>query len=118
VRLPCVLILAALSLALPASAAERLSGEEIHALVADKTITGTMVETGDYAEFYAADGTIRGEGYQGLWTVEGDAMCFDYGDDPAACWGVAVEEGEVLWLTDDGAIDGTGTLTEGNSHNY
>ena len=100
-----------------AVAAEMLSGDEIKATVAGKTIAGTMEGSGAYAEFYAADGTIRGKDYTGAWTVEGDAMCFQYGADPKTCWQVGRDGGAVQWVK-DGKVEGTGTVTDGNTNNF
>ena len=62
--------LASLFLALPAFAQDLATGDAIKAAIADKTVQGSMVESGAYTEFYAADGTILGDGYTGTWTVE------------------------------------------------
>ena len=107
---------AALFLSLPAFAQDLATGDAITAAIADKTVQGSMIESGAYTEFYAADGTIRGDGYTGTWTVEGDTMCFDYGEG-ANCWGVRINGDQVAWIK-DGAEDGTGTLVEGNPNNF
>jgi hypothetical protein len=75
-----------------------------------------MVESGAYTEFYAADGTIKGDGYTGTWTVEGDQMCFNYGEG-ASCWSARLSGETVTWVK-DGKDDGTGTLIAGNVNNY
>jgi len=104
-------------LAFPAIAdTATLSGEEIRALIAGMTVEGAMLSSGPYAEFYAEDGTIRGEGYTGTWSVEGDAMCFDYGAG-ADCWQVGNEGDEVLWIQ-DGEVGGTGRLVDGNPNEF
>lgn len=104
-------------LALPALAADPLSGEAIRTLVSGNTVEGSMVDSGRYAEFYAEDGTIRGEGYTGSWTVEADTMCFKYGDDPADCWSVGGGSDEVLWMK-DGEVRGTGAVRPGNPNEF
>ena len=68
----------ALFVSLPV-AAEELSAELITAAVADRTYQGSMIADA-FAEYYAADGSIRGEGYTGTWRTEDDTMCFTYGD--------------------------------------
>lgn len=115
----CVLALslAPVLLAPPALAQEAVPGTEIAALVGGNTVQGSMGDTGAYTEFYDADGTIRGDGYTGTWTVEGDAMCFRYGEEPATCFQVAVDGQEVAWLSDSEVL-GTGTLIEGNPNGY
>ena len=107
-----------LALAMPAAAGtpEPLPGSEIEAMIEGMTVEGSMLSSGPYAEFYAEDGTIRGEGYTGAWTVEDDAMCFDYGEGPD-CWQVGREGGEVLWIQ-EGEVRGTGRLVEGNPNGF
>lgn len=111
------LSLAPVLLATSALAQEALPGAEIAALVSGHTVQGSMTSSGPYAEFYDADGTIRGDGYTGAWTVEGDAMCFRYGEDPATCFRVAAEGEAVTWFL-DGEAQGTGTLVEGNLNGF
>jgi len=96
---------------------EALSGDEIRGLVSGNTIEGTMLETGAYAEFYAEDGTIRGDGYTGQWSIDGDSMCFQYGEDPASCWQVS-QEGEALNWLQDGEVLGDGMVLPGNSNSF
>ncbi|MGF1553627.1 MAG: hypothetical protein ACFBWO_14195 [Paracoccaceae bacterium] len=76
--------------ALPASAADTLSDEAIRDLVSGNTVTGSMSGSGGYAEYYAEDGTIRAEDYEGEWSIEGERMCFAYGGE-ATCYAVARE---------------------------
>jgi hypothetical protein len=109
----------AAALVLPAAAEERetLSGEEIRDTVSGNTVEGSMETSGRYAEFYAADGTIRGDGYTGAWSVEGDSMCFVYNDGEPDCWEVGREEDQVLWIK-NGVILGTGAVREGNPNDF
>ncbi len=99
-----------------------LSGKEISTTVSDATISGTMLPDVGYTEFYMADGTIKGSSpdgpYTGKWSIDGDTMCFDYGD-PAtfSCWGVAAEGDMVHWIDKDGVEGGTGTVVKGNTNN-
>lgn len=108
------LALAAALIAAPVLAAGTLSGEAIRERVIGNTVTGSMSgsEQG-YVEFYAEDGTIRGEGYTGAWRVEDDRMCFAYGEDPATCYAVAAEGEGLRWMR-EGETVGTGTIIEGN----
>jgi len=111
-------VAAAVALASPAAlAGEMLTGDEIRETVADHTISGTMLETGPYAEFYQADGTILGEGYTGAWTIEGDTMCFAYGGEPSGCWHVGMSDGTVQWYW-DGEVLGDGTAAAGNINGF
>lgn len=105
-----------------AADAMMLHGDEIRATVSDTTISGTMLPDTAYTEYYGADGTIKGTSpdgpYTGMWSVDGDMMCFDYGD-PAtvSCWGVALEGDMVHWMDKDGNKGGTGTVVKGNPNN-
>lgn len=92
------------------------AGADITAAIADNTVQGSMSASGAYTEFYAADGTIRGQGYAGTWTVEGDTMCFDYGQGKD-CWGVRIDGETVTWVQ-DGVDGGTGTIVAGNPNNF
>jgi hypothetical protein len=109
--------LVALAVAGPAAAADKLSGAQIKETVAGNTVQGKMEGTGPYAEFYDKDGTIKGEGYVGAWTIQGDTMCFQYGSDPKMCYGVAKDGGGIQWIK-DGKVEGTGTVAPGNPNNY
>ncbi len=100
-----------------AIAGEALTGEQIRALIGGNTVEGAMVATGPYAEFYQSDGTIKGKDYTGAWSVEGDAMCFQYGSDPKSCWQVAREGDEVQWVK-DGKVEGTGAVAPGNPNKF
>jgi len=111
---PAMLALGLSSVA--AMAQDLATGAEISAAIAGNTVQGSMSASGAYTEFYAADGAIKGDGYTGTWTVEGDAMCFDYGEGKD-CWGVRIDGEAVTWVK-DGADGGTGTIVAGNPNNY
>ena len=100
-----------------AAAVDKLSGAQIRQAVVGNTVQGTMEGSGDYAEFYGQDGTIKAQTYSGAWTIEGDEMCFQYGSDPRQCWEVA-REGDTLQWIKDGKVEGTGTVAAGNTHHY
>jgi hypothetical protein len=100
-----------------AAAADKLSGDQIRQVVVGNTVEGTMEGTGDYAEFYQKDGTIKAQAYSGIWTIEGDEMCFQYGSDPKMCWEVA-RDGDVLQWIKEGKVEGTGKVAAGNPHQY
>jgi hypothetical protein len=115
----CLSLLAAL-LAVgspPSRAADMMTGSEIKTMVAGNTVTGAMVESGNYAEFYQADGIIKGNGYTGLWTVSADSMCFRYGNDPEKCLQVGKIGDQIQWFKGH-RVDGTGMLVLGNPNNY
>lgn len=109
-------VFAFLFLATPVLADTHASGEEIRAAVSGNTVQGSMTATGAYTEFYAADGTIKGADYAGTWTIEGDTMCFSYGETPD-CWQAALSGDQVSWIK-DGAVAGTGTIVSGNVNNW
>ena len=110
-------VAAALLAVAAAQAADKLKGQQIRAAVSGNTVQGTMEGTGAYAEFYQNDGVIKGDGYTGVWAIEGDAMCFQYGSDPKACWEV-VRDGDLIQWLKDGKIEGSGTVAPGNPNNY
>jgi hypothetical protein len=100
-----------------ASAAEMLTSDQIRTMVSGNTVQGAMVATGPYAEFYQADGTIKGKDYTGVWGIDGDKMCFQYGTDPQSCWQVGRDGDAVQWIK-DGKVEGTGTVAKGNPNNF
>lgn len=108
--------LALLALSAPAFAETLATGAEITAAISGNTVQGSMTASGAYTEFYAADGAIKGDGYTGIWSVEGDTMCFDYGEGKD-CWGVRIDGEAVTWVQ-DGADGGTGTIVPGNPNNF
>lgn len=97
-------------------AAQEATGKALRAAVSGNTVQGSMADAA-YAEFYAEDGTIKGDGYEGTWTIQGDAMCFDYGDEPAECWTAELSGDGVTWIK-DGAVEGTGTVVPGNPEGF
>jgi len=106
----------ALTLPVAANAEALATGAEITAAISGNTVQGSMLDSGAYSEFYAADGTIKGVDYTGTWTVSGDTMCFSYGEAPD-CWSVRIEGEAVTWVV-DGQDTGTGTIVKGNPNNY
>jgi hypothetical protein len=108
--------LAFVALSAPAFADTLAKGAEITAAISGNTVQGSMTDSGAYTEFYAADGAIKGQGYAGKWTVEGDAMCFDYGEGKD-CWGVRIDGEAVTWVK-DGTDGGKGTIVVGNPNNF
>lgn len=105
-----------LALSAPAFAETMATGAEITAAISGNTVQGSMAEAGVYTEFYAADGMIKGQDYTGVWTVEGDKMCFNYGEAPD-CWNVRIVGDAVTWVQ-DGVDGGTGTIVKGNPNKF
>ena len=73
-----------------------------------------MSVSGPCTEVYTADGTIRGDGYTGQWTVEGDVMCCDNGERKGGR-GVRIDGEAVTWVQ-DGKDRDAGTIVAGNSN--
>lgn len=111
---PALAVLLLLATGTPALAA---TGAEIKAAISGNTVQGNMDSSGAYAEFYAADGIIKGKDYAGKWSIEGDAMCFEYEGTPKDCWNVELNGDQVRWLK-DGASQGTGTIIPGNANGF
>lgn len=99
--------------------AELLMGSEIRALLAGNTVTGATASRGTFADFYGPDGTVKGRGYVGRWTVENNALCLKLGTDDASksCWQLGRKGNEIEWLS-GGKTAGTGTVTAGNPNGY
>ncbi len=112
-HVPLVLAL----LASPTLAQDLATGDTIKAALTDKTVQGTIVSSGAYTEFYAADGTIKGKDYIAKWTVEGDTMCFTYEGAAAECMHVKIAGNAVIWVM-GGVEIGTGTIQSVNSSSY
>lgn len=93
------------------------TGEEIRAAISGNTVQGNMDSSGPYAEFYDASGTIKGKDYTGKWTVEGDAMCFEYEGSPKDCWSVEISGDQLHWIK-GGSSQGTGTIVKGNANGF
>lgn len=102
--------------AFPAFADSLATGDQITAAVAGNTVHGNMLDSGVYTEFYQADGVIKGADYSAKWSIDGDKMCFDYGQG-ADCWSVRLDGASVTWIK-DGAEKGTGTIVSGNPNNF
>lgn len=104
--------------AAPAFAQSALSGDAIRSAIGGNTVQGSMSDGAAYTEFYSADGVIKGAGYVGSWSIDGDTMCFAYdGVEGSNCFGMALDGDQVTWLG-DGAVAGTGTLVAGNPNGF
>lgn len=98
-------------------AADLATGKQIKDAVTGNTIEGGMTETGAYSEFYAADGTIKADGYTGIWAIKGDTMCFSYDGEPLDCIGVKIKGDMVSWI-EEGKESGTGKILKGNPYKF
>jgi hypothetical protein len=101
----------------PALAQDAATAEVIRSTLSGNTVQGSMADGAGYTEFYAADGVIKGADYTGAWTLEGDKMCFAYGE-AQTCYAVSFNGDQVTWLDDAMASAGTGTLLPGNPNNF
>lgn len=100
---------------------ERVPPSELSAVVSDRTFTGSY-EGVTYNEYYAADGTLRGEEagetYSGTWAVVGDELCFTYPDEAGGeaqvdCYAVYRDGDEIAWVDREGNVTAA-TWEEGN----
>ncbi len=101
----------------PLAAEELAPGEAIMAAISGNTVQGSMDASGAYTEVYDVDGTIKAADYTGAWSIEGDTMCFDYGEAPVECWSVGIDGDQITWAM-EGKASGSGTLLEGNPNNF
>lgn len=116
--LAILIIAAAMMLSLPAAAQEEPSAATISAAVSDHTYQGSMSQAGSgFGEYYAPDGSIRGDGYAGTWRTEEGAMCFKYGDKPERCFDIRID-GPSMVMLKEGEIRGNGMLIPGNPNNF
>lgn len=102
----------ALLAAAPALAQSGPSADEIAEAIRDKTYQGSMTADA-FAEYYAADGTVRGKGYTGKWRAGDGELCLAYGDAAEECWDVTIN-GPAMTLMQGGEVDGSGMLVDGN----
>ena len=99
-----------------ALAMDKPSKGDIETAVSDKTYQGSMLDNG-FAEYYDAEGNIRGKDYTGKWRAEDGVMCFQYGDSAETCWQVQID-GPAMTMYKEGAIDGNGILVPGNPQKF
>ncbi len=99
-----------------------LSEQDIHAVIVGNSMTGYS-SRGWWTEYYAPDGTIRGQWrsakdnyrYVGKWSVAGKLMCFDYGRHGKFCGTLEVRADRVLFYPEGGKARGKSSkLLPGN----
>lgn len=110
------MILAATVVATSAAAGSFASKDEIQNAMSDHTYQGGML-SGAFTEYYAPDGSIKGDGYAGVWKATDNGMCFKYGTDPENCWDLKID-GAAVTLFKDGKVDGAGVVVKGNPNGY
>jgi hypothetical protein len=104
------------AMAVPAMASSLATSDEIKAAIIGNTVEGGMSDGAAYAEYYSEDGAIKADGYTGTWSLDGNDMCFDYGEGPA-CWSVSIDGDKVAWMNGD-TEEGTGTIKAGNPNEF
>ena len=111
-------LLLSITASMPVLAEDTPSAEEVQASVSDHTYQGSMSVAGSgFAEYYAPDGSIKADGYSGVWRAEEGAMCFQYGDKPERCFEVRFH-GPSMEMHKDGKLEGNGMLIEGNPNDF
>lgn len=101
-------------------AGDKVAPGDLPAIVANRTYRG-VDEGKPYAEYYAADGTLRGKAegkaYTGSWKVVGEELCFTYpkegADSDTECYGVFKNGDAITWTDSDGKVVET-TYVQGN----
>lgn len=98
---------------------DHMSDADLGPAVSGKTIQGNMKGSGNYTEYYAPDGTVKGKDYTGNWRIDdNDRLCVSYSTNPTeSCWHGRVENGNVTWMR-DGVEDGKGTVTDGDNGGF
>lgn len=95
-----------------AMTSEHMSGEQIRDRILGHGVQGTMADGQSYNEHYGKDGRIQGDGYTGRVSVEGDQLCFEYGEDEPTCYQVrSAGENRIEWL-EGGEVVGTGEIID------
>jgi hypothetical protein len=102
-----------------AAGGDHMSGADLGAAVSGKTIQGNMRGSGNYTEYYAPDGTVKGKDYTGNWRIDdNDRLCVSYSTDPTeSCWHGRVENNNVTWMR-DGVEDGMGAINDGDNGGF
>jgi hypothetical protein len=101
------------------ASAQSLTGDSIKSRIIGNTIGGGMADNTRFTEYYAVDGEIRGadgagKPYRGKWSVDGDRMCFQYGEDRPGCFELRLTGTVVEFYTEAGQFAGVGALQAGN----
>lgn len=117
------LLLALLACVVPASAAERLSGEAIKQAFEGNTVSGRYANGGFFTEFHGTDGRALGNnGWQdnkdACWITKEDQVCYYYGpqsDRTVHCFTVEMTDRlYILRNTSNGQINALATVEPGN----
>lgn len=91
------------------------TGAQLEELLSGNTLQGSGTENA-YVEYYDTDGTLRGGNYAGMWKVDGDTACMDYGNG-FSCWTAKIDGSASIWYK-NGAVDAVGMKLPGNPNNF
>jgi hypothetical protein len=120
-------LIALAALAMPASAAERLSGEEIRLLFEGNTVSGRYNNGRPFSEFHHKDGRATGHNRHVLnrdacWTTTQEAVCYYYGPhETRRTYCFTVERSGQLYVLRtqrEGRINGVATIEPGDPHRH
>ena len=113
--------------AMPASAAERLSGDEIRQLFEGNTVSGRYNNGRPFSEFHHRDGRATGRNRNVLnrdacWTTTQEAVCYYYGPhETRRTYCFTVERSGQLYVLRtqrEGRINGIATIEPGDSQRH
>ena len=96
-----------------------MSEQEIRANIIGNSVTGYW-QGEEFYEYLAPDGTIRGlsagRPYDGIWSISGTVLCWDYPSDGDGCWTVSINGDQLTYYTKNGEISGgVETLLSGDA---
>jgi outer membrane murein-binding lipoprotein Lpp len=86
-----------------------LTQDSLRAVIADTTHTGTD-ETGQYTEYYGAEGSVKGKDYTGTWVIKSDRACFTYPPEAEQCYSVTRDPSKpesLTWTAQDSSTEVT-----------
>ena len=113
--------------AMPASAAERLSGEAIRQLFEGNTVSGRYNNGRPFSEFHHRDGRATGHNrnvpnHDACWTTTQEAVCYYYGPhETRRTYCFTVERSGQLYVLRtqrEGRINGIATIEPGDPHGH
>ncbi len=114
IAVACALSLSATSVALSADFA---TADQIKTAIIGNTDQGGMLSGPGYSQHYLADGTIKGNGFVGKWSMKNDSLCFAYGGESSGCWEAKIDGPLIVWYKDK-KIDGAAIMLKGNPNKY
>ncbi len=121
-RFICLALTLVIAIALPASAAERkLSGEEIHKLLAGNSVHGMWGPT-EYKSYFGADGTTlyhaKGrDPSNGLWRTTSTQYCSKWNDNET-CYDLYMDGETIVWYVAETGHRYPSTLIKGQDTDF